>query len=193
MAPTGTFRAGGIPHRVHGAALDPRWYGRRDAAWRWNDPDRVYGVLYLGVLPVGPFAETLPRRPNDRAVLWSHILQKRAAAFVATRDLDLGKPHGEGLGWFRTTAVAIAADVEAAWGSTGATTAYRVTQAISARVHRQSTLDGVQYRSRFDNDELCIALFNRADDAVSIPFTSGLSNRLLVPEKALGSIASAVG
>jgi hypothetical protein len=35
-------------------------------------------------------------------------------------------------------------------------------------------VDGIAYRSRFDNDELCIALFDRASDAVVIDSTEGL-------------------
>jgi len=29
-------------------------------------------------------------------------------------------------------------------------------------------MDGLQYRSRFDNDELCLAAFDRAKDALAL-------------------------
>jgi RES domain len=40
---------------------------------------------------------------------------------------------------------------------------YTVPQELSLRIHDGFPVDGVQYRSRFDNDELCVALFDRAD------------------------------
>nr|WP_277949228.1 RES domain-containing protein [Sphingobium sp. LB126] len=39
---------------------------------------------------------------------------------------------------------------------------------MSAEIYSTTSLDGIQYRSRFDNDELCIALFDRADAAISL-------------------------
>lgn len=87
-------------------------------------------------------------------MLWDRVQLKRAATFTTTRPLKLAKLHGEGLAWFETTAAAIATD------------AYATPQAIAARVHAETDLDGVQHRSRFDNDELCVALFERADAAI---------------------------
>jgi len=138
-------------HRVHGDGKAARWYGRRDATWRWDDPLGRFGVLYLGRSAVGPFAESLLRSPADRDVLWSRVQQKRRAAFRVAEPLQLAKLHGEGLAWFGVTANEIADDD------------YAVTQAIARRVHEESLLDGICYRSRFDNDELCVALFDRAD------------------------------
>jgi len=152
--PVATIATGKVLHRVHGARVKALWYGRKDATWRWDDPAGAFGVLYLGKTAVGPFAETLLRAPQDRDVLWDRVQLKRAATFTTTRPLKLAKLHGEGLAWFETTAAAIAAD------------AYATPQAIAARVHAETDLDGVQYRSRFDNDELCVALFERADAAI---------------------------
>ncbi len=160
--PVATIATGKVLHRVHGSSVKARWYGRKDASWRWDDPAGVFGVLYLGKTLVGPFAETLLRAPKDRDILWDRVQQKRAATFTTTRPLKLAKLHGEGLAWFETTAAAIAADV----GPTGAASAYATPQAIAAHVHGQTALDGIQYRSRFDNDELCVALFERADAAL---------------------------
>ncbi len=162
--PVASIAAGKVLHRVHGAGVQARWYGRKDASWRWDDPARGFGVLYLGKTLIGPFAETLLRSPHERDVLWDRVQQKRHATFTTTRSLKLAKLHGEGLAWFETTTAAIAADV----GPAGAAGAYAAPQAIASLVHRDTELDGVQYRSRFDNDELCIALFERADPAIAL-------------------------
>lgn len=66
------------------------------------------------------------------------------------------KLHGEGLAWFQVTAADIAEGD------------YAVTQKISNRVYGAFPVDGIQYRSQFDNDELCVALFDRADPKIEL-------------------------
>jgi hypothetical protein len=110
-------------HRVYGEARAPRWYGRRDATSRWDDPEGDFGVLYLGRSPIGAFAETLLRTPTDRDVLWTRVQQKRQATFKVLAPLRLAKLHGEGLAWFGVTAAEIAeAD-------------YALPQGLARRVH----------------------------------------------------------
>ena len=163
MAPSGPpvalAAAGETLHRVHVAGNAARFYGRRDATWRWDDPARAYGVLYLGHTEVGPFAETLLRRPHQRALIWSEVARRRLATFRTTEPLRLADLHGAGLGWFGVTAADVVGDHD------GVTYpgAYADCQSISAMVHQDSDLDGIQYRSRFDTDHLCVALFDRAD------------------------------
>lgn len=138
--------------RVHRAGQGAIWYGNKDANWRFDAPDGSYGCLYVGTTLTGPFVETILRAPaeDDRDVLWSDI-EKRASAQIALAEgLNLAALHGAGLAWHGVQAADIVADD------------YTRTQNISARVFKQTTLDGIQYRSRFDNDELCIAIFDRA-------------------------------
>jgi hypothetical protein len=147
---------GEVLHRVHGESRDARWYGRKDATSRWDDPNGEFGVLYLGRSPVGAFSESLLRAPADPDVLWRHVVQKRQATFRLIEPIQLVKLHGAGLAWFGVTAADIAeAD-------------YALPQKIANRVHGSFPVDGVQYRSRFDNDELCVALFDRADGKIEL-------------------------
>jgi hypothetical protein len=162
--PTATIAAGEVLYRVHAASRGARFYGRKDATWRWDDPASGYGVLYLGQTPVGPFAETLLRRPAQRAVLWSEVAKRRLARFRTLRPLQLADLHGPGLGWFGITI----ADIAAGYDKQTNPVAYETTQAISRRAYRETDLDGIQYRSRFDTDELCIALFERADETIDL-------------------------
>lgn len=162
--PVATIATGRVLHRVHGATVAAKWYGRKDATWRWDDPDGKFGVLYLGKTLVGPFAETLLRTPKDRDVLWDQVARRRAAGFTTTRPLRLAKVHGPGLGWFQTTTAGVSADFDPV-DNPGA---YAVPQQISAEIYKTTNLDGIQYRSRFDSDELCIALFDRSDTALSL-------------------------
>lgn len=41
-------------------------------------------------------------------------------------------------------------------------------QGHSLKINGFVPMDGIQYRSRFDNDALCIALFDRADHKVDL-------------------------
>jgi len=157
-------------HRVHGERRNARWYGRKDATSRWDDPGRDFGVLYLGRSPIGAFAETLLRSPSDRDVLWSHVQQKRQAAFRLVEPLQLVKLHGEGLAWFEATAADIAESD------------YSLPQKLSNRVHGLFPVDGIQYRSRFDNDELCVALFDRADAKIELASEGALIDKTWTTE-----------
>ncbi len=154
--PIATVRAGAVLHRVHGERRPARWYGRKDATSRWDDPDHEFGVLYLGRSPIGAFAETLLRTPADPDVLWSRARQKRRARFKLLDRLRLAKLHGEGLAWFEVTAAQISDED------------YAVPQRLALRIEAVFPVDGIQYRSRFDNDELCVALFDRADEKLEL-------------------------
>ncbi|MFK3891364.1 RES family NAD+ phosphorylase [Sphingomonas sp. NPDC079357] len=151
-------------YRVHAGDREARFYGKRDATWRWDDPQGDYGVLYLGLTRDGPFAETMLRRPAQKAVVWGEIAKRRFARFRTAELLRLADVHGKGLGWEGVTVGEVAADHD---GKTYPG-AYAMTQAISATVHATTDLDGIAYRSRLDPDQLCVALFERADHKVEL-------------------------
>ena len=180
--PTTNVAAGKTLHRVHAADKGARFYGKRDGTWRWDDPAGGYGVLYLGLTQDGPFAETLLRRPAQRAVVWSEVEKRRSARFKAIEPLHLADLHGKGLGWQGVTVSGVAADHD---GKTYPG-AYASTQAISAEVHATTDLDGIAYRSRLDPDQLCVALFERADHKIELvdegePIERGWVDDLLEP------------
>lgn len=160
--PVARINAGQILHRMHQPPYGARYFGNRDATWRWDDPDCNYGVMYLGRTEIGPFAETLLRTPSDRDVLWDRVEKKRFASFALTRTVRLAKLHGPGLAWFRTTIADVAAHFDPATHPYG----YDTPQRISAWVHKNTGLDGIEYLSRFDTDHRCVALFDRAGDAL---------------------------
>ncbi len=162
--PTAEVAAGETLHRVHPATNGARFYGKRHATWRWDDPARNYGVLYLGLTRDGRFAETLLRRPAQRVLVWSEVEKRRFARFRTLQSLRLADMHGKGLGWFGVTVSQIAADHD----EKTFPGAYATSQAISALVHGRTDLDGIKYRSRLDPDHLCVALFDRADHRVEL-------------------------
>jgi len=72
--------------------------------------------------------------------------------------------HGKGLSFQGVTVADISADhnVEIYPG------AYAKAQAISAQVHATTDLDGIAYRSRLEPDQICVALFDRADHKIEL-------------------------
>ncbi|QAY80495.1 RES domain-containing protein (plasmid) [Sphingosinicella sp. BN140058] len=142
---------------MHAAGKGALFYGLRNQTWRWDAPDGSFGLLYLGETPIASFAETLLRWPaTKRDVLWSDVDKRRLAFFETSRDLNLAQLHGSGVAAFGVQPEALAG------------TSYDECQAITAIVHDKSNLDGIRYRSRFNNDEFCIALFERAGAAVNL-------------------------
>lgn len=114
-------------------------------------------MLYLGEDPIASFAETLLRWPSARRdVLWSDVEPRRSASFKTNRELTLAQLHGPGPAAFGISPEALA----------GAD--YADCQAVSAIVHAAAACDGIRYRSRFENDLFCIALFERADHAIEL-------------------------
>ena len=162
--PTTDVAAGETLHRVNADGNGARFYGKRDGTWRWDDPAGKYGVLYVGLTQEGPFAETLLRRPGQKAVVWSEVEKRRFARFQTTEPLRLADVHGKGMGWEGVTVTEVAADHD---GKTYPG-AYAKTQGISAGIHVATDLDGIAYRSRLDPDQLCVALFDRADYKIEL-------------------------
>lgn len=133
--------------------------------WRYDCPHGSFGVMYLGRGQIGPFAETLLRDPTQREILWSAVQRRGQAEFRTMRPLNLVSLHGEGCGWFGVTSDQIMAPHDPGAECYG----YEVTQRLSARIHAEwPDADGIQYRSRYNNDELCVALFERAAGSVDL-------------------------
>jgi hypothetical protein len=156
--------AGQMLYRVHPANRNARFYGKRDGTWRWDDPANVYGVLYVGLTREGPFAETLLRRPKERAIVWSEVDKRRWAQFRTVEPLRLADLHGKGLSFEGVTVAEVSGNHD---GKTYPG-AYARAQAISADVYATTDLDGIAYRSRLEPDQLCIALFDRADHKMEL-------------------------
>lgn len=153
-------------YRLHSADRPAGYFGRA-GLHRFDDPDRSFGVLYLGDSPHCCFVETFGRSEHSTRIVTSHSLQQRALAHVEfqqpTRVVDL---TGAGLAH-------ISADSRLVTGS------YEVAQrwSVSLWAHPEQP-DGVLYRSRHDPARLCLARFERASSLIQV---SSLGN-LLAPE-----------
>jgi len=115
-------------------------------------------VCYLGDSPEVAFAETLVRQSHSRMVQQSQLEQRSASRVPVVRDLKLARFHGPGL-------VRLGVVAEVAHGHP-----YERCQSIALDLWKHpDVVDGIEYRSRWDNDRLCMALFDRASDALDAP------------------------
>jgi hypothetical protein len=94
-----------------------------------------------------------------------------------TREIRLVQLHGPGLGRLSITAATVHGP-------------HDICRSLAFELWKHpKQIDGIAYRSRFDNDEICIALFDRASDAVVIDSTE----RLVDDEARLGRILDKYG
>lgn len=119
---------------------------------RLNAPDATYGVLYCAEHRDGAFAETFLRRTSRNQLTLDLIMQRGMVTLVASAPLRLAALHGPGLARMGATA-------EITHGGKPYEAAQAWSQAIHGHPHQ---VDGIAYRARHDDQELCYAIFDRA-------------------------------
>lgn len=158
--------AGAALWRIYRPPLEPRWFGPSpgDAARnRFDDPLRArgerpttFGVCYLGASREAAFAETFLRTAGVALFDVEEADVRAMASFTTTRPLRLVALLGPGL---------------AAAGATAAVT--HGPHSVARRWARAlwehpSAPDGIAYRCRHDDEEIALALFDRARDAIEL-------------------------
>lgn len=143
-------------YRSHHLARSPLFFGK-GPRFRFDDPRGEYGVLYAAAEPSGAFVETFLRFPTPTFLSREDLGLRGCAVIEVTRRLQLVPLHSEHLVRLRATA-------EIAHGAS-----YRLPQTWSRAIYEHSaTYDGIEYRSRHDDSQLCYAVFDRADDSLNI-------------------------
>jgi hypothetical protein len=105
----------------------------------------LYGAKELP----GAFVETVLRHPG-RILRRAEVDDRVATRLKVQRPLQLAKIHDEGLQWHGIHAGEISVDD------------YPPSRRLALDFHRNfPMLDGLAYRSRYDNGQICYALFNR--------------------------------
>ncbi len=151
---------------------DPRWYGPAEGARarnRFDDPLRpeaatraTFGVCYLGVSREAAFVESFLRRPAMDTVDRATVDARNLAELVTTRPLRLVALLGAGLK---------AAGATAAVPHGPQSVARRWARALW---EHPSAADGIAYRCRHDDEEVAVALFDRAADALAVVESRGV-------------------
>lgn len=145
--------------RFHRLEHPPTYFDTSQSG-RFNSPDADYGVLYAALERRGAFAETLLRNPGQTLLFEEDDIKPRACAtYSLIRSLRVVRLHGFGL--HRIGATASVCSCQPPYGAPQAWS--------SAFYHHPAQADGILYRSRHDDDARCLALFDRAADALGPP------------------------
>lgn len=143
-------------YRIHPADRGPDFFGRT-GMYRFDSPDRGYGVLYAATSREGAFVEAVLRQSNGGVTTVSRtfLAKRKLSTLVLTRPLRAAKIHGNGLAANRTNA-----DITSGW-------AYDMSQAYSQAIHQHAdSVAGMSYRCRHDNEQIGWALFDRCRELI---------------------------
>lgn len=150
-----TLAAGTIVHRFYTAKYEPIYFDK-SLDGRLNAPDASYGVLYVAKDAKGAFAESFLRQPG-RTLLSADLLSSKSyVRLQVSADLTLIKLAGPGLAVLGATA-------EVTHGGLPYDAAQAWSKALS---QHKTTPHGIAYYARHDDEELCYAIFDRAQDAL---------------------------
>lgn len=154
--------AGDPLYRVHRTGQAPVFFGpgpSRPPTYRFDPQSGRFGVLYVAPGPDAAMIETLLRQPQRLGVDWSEVAVRSLAILAADRSLRLVAATGPNLSRLGTTAALSTGPYEpcAAWSD--------------ALFDHPDLPDGVLFGSRHNPSEQCVALFERADVAVSVRST----------------------
>jgi hypothetical protein len=145
--------------RVHRLTNGAIWYGPTPGelpAYRFDAPSGEYRTLYCAQELTGAFVETVLRRAR-RIIARPFVDERGWTVLAPTRDLRLAKVFDEGLIHHGVTADICAGDD------------YSMSQRFAADLHAAfSNVDGIAYRARHNNGQICYALFDRVDAAAFV-------------------------
>lgn len=140
--------------RVHRLEHEPLWFGPAPGhppQGRYDAPGGEYGVCYFGATPGVAILETLVRGLKVPIIPRSALQVRGLSALALSQPLTMLQLEGKGLPALGLSAHQI----------TGPDVAE--CQDLARRVHHaHPDVDGIQYRSRWDNGELCWVVFDRA-------------------------------
>lgn len=157
-------------YRMHQTAVGPKFFGK-SGKWRFDSPSTTFGTMYAGLSPKVAFAETLIRGKGSLVAL-SEIKTRSLCRFGVIKPIRVVKLFGPSM-----TKLRAAADV------TSGDMAVSRSWAQAFHDHPQCP-DGIMYRSKYDNDEFAVALFERCGPSFEVEISQALADDV----KLLGSI-----
>ncbi len=146
--------AGSTLVRVHRLGLGPVFFSPgagADPIGRFDSPTGGFGVLYTAQSLEGAFAETVLRNPQRRLIDPAEISSRAVSVLAMSRAVRLVEMLGRGL-------QALGTDNAVSTGPYGPCSAW-----ADALFNHPDQPDGIAYASRHDPDQVCAALFSRAD------------------------------
>lgn len=137
-----------IHHQDHGAIFFGPVHGGLPQN-RFDAPAGQYRVMYSAQQLQGAFVETILRQPGRR-LRRAFINERVWSEIEVMRPLSLAKLYDEGLQIHRVDAGDISIDD------------YATSRSLTLALHEDfPDIDGLAYRSRYNNGEICFAFFDR--------------------------------
>lgn len=127
---------------------------------RFDAPSGEYRVLYAAERLEGAFVESVLRRPAGRVLRRAFVEERMWTPLRFGRSVTLAKILDEGLQFHHIDASVSASDD------------YAGSRALALALYTDfPSLDGLAYRSRFNNGEVCFAIFDRVlpSDLAAMP------------------------
>jgi hypothetical protein len=141
--------------RIHQTVNDPVFFGRT-TNYRFDAPAKEFGVLYVGRTERGAFIETLGQDTGVRLLDWAELAKRSLSTLRANRPLRVVDLTGRGLPRLGADARLHACE-------------HHVAQSWSRAIHAHPEQpDGILYRARHDPDQICVAIYGRAANAVTV-------------------------
>ena len=155
-----TVPAGASIVRIHHVDHGAVWFGPKPdgrPAYRFDAPAGEFRTLYAAAELTGAFVETVLRMAG-RIIARPFIAQRKWTILRATRDLVRAKVFDEGLIHHGVTADICAGDD------------YSISQRFAADLFAElPNADGIAYRARHNNGQICYAIFDRVGDTTLDP------------------------
>lgn len=160
--------------RLYPVGLEPVYFNKNPLrSGRFGAPGGEYGVLYASEDAHGAFVETFGRDTGVRAVDEADLLERGLARIESSRPLRFVDLTGEGLARIGAAARLFAAD-------------HAVARRWSAALREHPvTPDGIRYPCRHDPSRAAVALYDRAEGAVSASLLGTMlsrENRILLSQ-----------
>ncbi|MDN5752770.1 MAG: RES family NAD+ phosphorylase [Nitrosospira sp.] len=148
-----TLREEALIVRIHHTTRSAVFFGPAPGSRpsnRFDAPGGEYRVLYASERLEGAFVETVLRRPRGR-VLRRELVNERAWSILRLeRSMLLAKVYDEGLQAYEIDAGELGADD------------YTASRTLGLDIYvKFPEIEGLAYRSRYNNGEICYALFDR--------------------------------
>jgi len=157
------LHAGDIVVRVHHRTRSAIVFGPKTGTLpqhRFDAPSGEYRVLYAAERLEGAFVESVLRRPAGRVLRRSFVDQRTWTPLRLGRSVTLAKILDEGLQFHRVDASVSTSDD------------YAASRSLALALYTDfPKLDGLAYRSRFNNGEVCFVFFARVfpEDLIAMP------------------------
>jgi hypothetical protein len=140
--------------RIHQSRYTALFFGRT-RRYRFDAPASEFGVLYAGSDEQCAFVETFGHSLDIRVVTMDELRQRELSQLTTNRPLRLVDFTGSGLARLGTDNRLCTGD-------------YHLAQRWALALWRHPDQpDGLKYRSRLDPARQCVALFDRAHDAIT--------------------------